>query len=263
MLISQRVTEAGNLENSERGYLFTKGLPFEYRRHAIAKTGADPDRQKSFDFYQLQRAVESKITATENAERMTILPYGNTQEMQLVQELRQQGDKLNRKREGRLLDPVGPIVHGGVLMQQQQSPPTVDREMEEMVSQLRSLKLSKAELAVAAQSMPFLDRIRMDPRKYVMLLNQASVQLQPPQDRTAFRRPQQVLQQVPQQVQQQALQQTLQQTPQQVKNMRLGNVRPRDYTQVRSRPTDKITEARKDRITGFNSYWARMQGCAI
>jgi len=43
--------------------------------------------------------------------------------------------------------------------------------MEEMVGQLRSLKLSKAELAVAAQSMPFLDRIWMDPRKYVMLLN--------------------------------------------------------------------------------------------
>jgi len=37
-----------------------------------------------------------------------------------------------------------------------------------------------------------------------MLLNQVSVQLQPPQDCTAFRRPQQV----PQQVQQQAQQQT-------------------------------------------------------
>ena len=29
-LISQRVTEAGNLENGERGYWFVKGLPLEY-----------------------------------------------------------------------------------------------------------------------------------------------------------------------------------------------------------------------------------------
>ena len=48
-------------------------------------------------------------------------------------------------------------------MQQQQSPPTVDQEMEEMVGQLRSLKLSKVELAVAARLMPFFDRIRWTP----------------------------------------------------------------------------------------------------
>ena len=104
-------------------------------------------------------------------------------------------------------------------MQQQQSPPTVDQEIEEIVGQLKSLNLSKAELAVAAQSMPFLNQIRMDLRKYVMLLNQASVQLQPPQDCTTFKRPQQVPQQVPQQAQQQAQRQTPQQaqrqTPQQ------------------------------------------------
>ena len=29
-LISQRVTEAGNLENSKRGYWFAKGLPLKY-----------------------------------------------------------------------------------------------------------------------------------------------------------------------------------------------------------------------------------------
>jgi len=61
-------------------------------------------------------------------------------------------------------------------MQQQQPPPTVNQEMEEMVGQLRSLKLNKTELAVAARSMPFLDRIRMDPKKYVMMLNQALIQ---------------------------------------------------------------------------------------
>ena len=52
-LISQKVTDAGNLENGQRGYWFAKGLPLEYRRHAMAKTRADPDRRESFDFYQL------------------------------------------------------------------------------------------------------------------------------------------------------------------------------------------------------------------
>ena len=50
-LISLRATEAGNLENGERGYWFAKGLLLEYRRYAMAKTGADPDRRESFDFY--------------------------------------------------------------------------------------------------------------------------------------------------------------------------------------------------------------------
>ena len=54
--------------------------------------------------------------------------------------------------------------------------PTTDQEMDEMVSQLKSLRLSKMELAVAARSMPFLNRIRMDPRKFTTLLNQATVQ---------------------------------------------------------------------------------------
>ena len=43
-----------------------KGLPFEYQRHVIVKTGADPDRRKSFNFYQLLRAIELKIMAIEN-----------------------------------------------------------------------------------------------------------------------------------------------------------------------------------------------------
>ena len=45
-----------------------KGLPFEYRKYAMAKTGADLDRHSSFNFYQLLRAVELKIIATENTE---------------------------------------------------------------------------------------------------------------------------------------------------------------------------------------------------
>ena len=72
-MISQKVTEAGNLENGQRGYWFAKGLPLEYRRHVMAKTGADPDRRESFDFYQLLGAVESRIMATENAKRMDVL----------------------------------------------------------------------------------------------------------------------------------------------------------------------------------------------
>ena len=99
----------------------------------MAKTGADPDRRSSFDFYQLLRAVESKIMATENAERMTILPHRNMQEMQLIQEIRQQRNELNCGSEKRLLDPVGPTVHEGVLMRQQQSPST-DQEIDEMAA---------------------------------------------------------------------------------------------------------------------------------
>ena len=87
-----------------------------------------------------------------------------------MQELRQQRDEVNRRREGRLLDLVRPSKYKGALVQQQ-SPPTMDQEMDEMVSQLRSLKLTKPKLAVAAQSIPFLNQIRMDPGKYVMLLN--------------------------------------------------------------------------------------------
>jgi hypothetical protein len=45
-----------------------------------------------------------------------------------------------------------------------------------MVNQLKSLKLSKTELAAAAQSMPFLDRIRKDPERFTTLLDQAAVQ---------------------------------------------------------------------------------------
>jgi hypothetical protein len=43
--------------------------------------------------------------------------------------------------------------------------------MDEMVSQLKSLKLNKMELAVAIRSMPFLDRIRKDPERFTALLN--------------------------------------------------------------------------------------------
>jgi hypothetical protein len=104
---------------------------------------------------------------------MTVLLEEDTQNVQLIQELRQQRNEINHRREERLLNPVGPVVYGGAAVQ---SPPAfTDQEMEELVSQLRSLKLNKAELATVAQSMPFLDRIRMDPKKFITLLNQATV----------------------------------------------------------------------------------------
>jgi hypothetical protein len=38
-------------------------------------------------------------------------------------------------------------------------PISIDQEIDEMVNQLRSLRLSKTELAVATQLMPFLNQI--------------------------------------------------------------------------------------------------------
>ena len=50
----------------------------------MAKTGADPDRRESFDFYQLLGAVESRIMATENAKRMNVLPEEDALNVQLI-----------------------------------------------------------------------------------------------------------------------------------------------------------------------------------
>ena len=135
--------------------------------------------------------------------------------IQLIQELRQQRNKLDHGRKGRLLD-LG--VHGGAPIQQQLP---IDQEKEEIVSQPRSLKLSKTEPVAATRSMLFLNRVRMDPKKLTTPSNQAAAQgpvqgygpapgykdwqnstrypqdCQPPQDfrypqdSTTFRRPQQ------------------------------------------------------------------------
>ena len=83
---------------------------------------------------------------------MDVLLEEDALNVQLIQELRQQRDELDRRREGRLLD-TG--VHGGALTQQQS--PTTDQEMGEMGSQLKSLRLSKTEPAVATQAILFLD----------------------------------------------------------------------------------------------------------
>jgi hypothetical protein len=55
-------------------------------------------------------------------------------------------------------------------------PVSIDQETDEIVSQLKSLRLSKTELAAAAQSMPFLNQIRIDPKEFTTLSDQAAAQ---------------------------------------------------------------------------------------
>ena len=132
-----------------------QGLPINYRRHAMEKTGAVADEPSTLVFKRLKEAVKLRIIAAEGAKQIDVLPEEDPLNVQLIQELRQQRDELDRRREGRLLD-AG--VHGGALAQQQ-SPPTVDQEMDEMVTQLRSLKLTKTEPMTAVQLMLFLNQI--------------------------------------------------------------------------------------------------------
>src|ERR1700722_13661740 len=120
----------------------------------MAETGADPDRRKSFDFYQLQRAVENRLSSYEAADRLLKMDPKEQSLRQLVKQFRHQQPviskdeiadapqvsqetdpelkELNHRREGRL-DLAKPGVHGGALTQQQSS--TTDQEMDEMVNQ--------------------------------------------------------------------------------------------------------------------------------
>ena len=52
------MVEVGNLEDYVQGVWFVKGLLYKYRRYAMAKTGANPDRRNLFDFYWLKKAIE-------------------------------------------------------------------------------------------------------------------------------------------------------------------------------------------------------------
>ena len=49
--------------------------------------------------------------------------------------------------------------------------PTIDQKIDKMVSQLKSLRLSKMELIVAVWPMLFLNQIWMDLKKFITLLN--------------------------------------------------------------------------------------------
>ena len=92
--------------------MFIRGLPIEYRRHAIEKTGAIADKPSTLVFKRLKEAVESRIVTIEGAKRIDVLPEEDALNVQLVQKLQQQRDKLNHRREGRLLDPG---IHRGAL----------------------------------------------------------------------------------------------------------------------------------------------------
>jgi hypothetical protein len=155
--ISAKAVAAGNLTEQEQGWWFMRGLPIKYHRHAMEQTGAVADEPSTLIFKRLKEAIESKIVAVENVKRMAVLPEEDAQNVQLIQELQQQRNELNRQREGRLLNPVKPGVHGGALTQEQS--PTTDQEVDEMAGQLKSQRLSKTELAVATRLTPFLDRI--------------------------------------------------------------------------------------------------------
>ena len=87
-----------------------RGLPIDYRRHVIEQTGAVADEPSTLVFERLKEAVELRIVAIEGAKRMDVLPEEDALNVQLIQELRQQRDEVDRRREGRLLD-LG--VHGG------------------------------------------------------------------------------------------------------------------------------------------------------
>ena len=123
--ISAKAVAAGNLTKQEKGWWFIQGLPTKYRRHAIETTGAVGDEPSTLIFKRLKKVVESRIMAAENAEQIAILPEEEVLNIQLIQELRQQRNELNRQGEGRLLDLGRPGIRGGALMLQQS--PTTDR----------------------------------------------------------------------------------------------------------------------------------------
>ena len=51
-----------------------RGLPIKYYRYAIEQTGAVVDKPSTFVFERLKEAVELRIMAAENAERIAVLP---------------------------------------------------------------------------------------------------------------------------------------------------------------------------------------------
>jgi hypothetical protein len=72
--ISAKVVAVGNLTEREKGWWFMRGLPIEYRRHTIEKTGAVADEPSTLIFERLKEAVELRIMAVEGAKRMDALP---------------------------------------------------------------------------------------------------------------------------------------------------------------------------------------------
>ena len=64
-----------------------QGLPIKYRRYVIEKIGAIADKPSTLIFKKLKKAVESKIVATENAERIAVFLKEDVLNIQLIQKL--------------------------------------------------------------------------------------------------------------------------------------------------------------------------------
>ena len=61
-----------------------RGLPIEYRRHAMEKTGAVADEPRTLVFERLKEAVKLRIIAIEGAEWMDILLEEDPLNIQLI-----------------------------------------------------------------------------------------------------------------------------------------------------------------------------------
>jgi len=61
-----------------------RGLPIKYRRHIMEKTGAVADEPSTLIFERLKEAVELRIMAVENAERMAVLLEEDVLNVQLI-----------------------------------------------------------------------------------------------------------------------------------------------------------------------------------
>ena len=61
-----------------------RGLPINYRRHIIEKTGAVADEPRTLIFKRLKKAVELRIVAIEGAKRMDVLLEEDVLNIQLI-----------------------------------------------------------------------------------------------------------------------------------------------------------------------------------
>jgi hypothetical protein len=62
----------------------------------MAKTGADPDRRKSFNFYQLLRAVEDRLSLYEGADHLSKMDPKGQSLRQLVEQFCNQQQVISK-----------------------------------------------------------------------------------------------------------------------------------------------------------------------
>jgi hypothetical protein len=82
--ILAKAVAAGNLTKQEKGWWFIQGLPINYHRHIIEKTGAVADKPRTLIFKRLKEAVELRIVAVEGAKRIDVLPEEDILNIQLI-----------------------------------------------------------------------------------------------------------------------------------------------------------------------------------